>query len=161
MSEDTWLRDLEAQLRRVPKPKAPSGLEDRLLATIPSASRGRLYVVRKVWPWLAGAATAAAAVVLAVLWMGRPLPPSPSPAAAGMISPDQAARAVDNEGQAARMLAVADILARSPGCQEQAQWNRQYVLREYADTQAAKKLLGAPKAAPAPQAPTTKENGNG
>jgi len=161
MSEDTWLHELETQLRRVPKPKAPPGLEDRLLATIPSAPRGRLVIVRKVWPWLAGAASAAAAVVLACLWMGRPLPTSPSPAAAGMISAAQAARAIDNEGQAARMLAVADILARSPGCEDQAQWNRQYVLREYADTQAAKKVLRAPKAAPATQAPTTKENSNG
>lgn len=71
---------LEAALRSLPRPRAPAGLEAKLLRAIPAeppaAGRPRLW-----WPLTAGAAAAVAALVLAaVLYSGGGRPPWEGPA---------------------------------------------------------------------------------
>jgi len=57
------LGPLEKQLRRLPKPKVPEGLEARLIAAIPpAASAGRRHRAA-IWRWVAGAGIGAAAVL--------------------------------------------------------------------------------------------------
>jgi hypothetical protein len=52
---------LEEQLRRLPKPKAPDGLEAKLLAAIPVQTAVPKAAPPKIRRWLAGAAIAVAA----------------------------------------------------------------------------------------------------
>jgi len=177
-SNDTGeLAEFEERLRRLPRPPVPPGLEDRLLAQIPAAPPRRR--LRRVGPSIAAACLAAAAAV-ALMIVLRPAPPAirslatDLPAAKQCAAPQASAPieepaaplpstedvmlAIEREGRAARMLALADILDAHPSGREQAKLNRRYVLSAYGDTRAAKALQDQPR----PNTPTTnKENSNG
>ena len=74
--EQNWknvtLKSLEARLRRFPKHKPPETLKAKLLATIPNtqpqpAQKSQIKLQSRLWNF--GAITAAAAVILAFMFM--------------------------------------------------------------------------------------------
>jgi hypothetical protein len=72
---DHFSEALEARLRSLPLPPVPTGLEARLLAAIPAARPRRC----RRWAVRVGGALAAACLLAALAWYGRPgLVPRPA-----------------------------------------------------------------------------------
>lgn len=116
---------LEEQLRLLPRPRMPAGLEERLLAAIPASRQatisGRCVAAGRSWPrplpWAFGAvaagALAAAAVLVAALILRRetPAPPGASRPAVASMSKEDIAAAVEREAMSAKWMASARALA--------------------------------------------------
>ncbi|MFA5863832.1 MAG: hypothetical protein WC975_04005 [Phycisphaerae bacterium] len=122
---------LEAQLRQLPQPPIPAGLEEKLLAAIPKridrSSRQRI-----LWSSLAAALAAGLIFAFSLYLFHSQTQSTPQLAA---IDIEQT---ITRAGFAAERLAAAQLLAQTPGGQEFARERLNYVIAQFPNTDAAK-----------------------
>lgn len=86
--EETTLDALEAELRDLPPPEAPPGLEAKLLAAVPVAKTESVLGRRRRWLALAavGAAVAAAALIIAYTFVPEKASSEEPPVRAALLN---------------------------------------------------------------------------
>jgi hypothetical protein len=134
---------LEVQLRRLPAPKVPDGLEGRLVDAIPAAPQAGPTLRRMSWGWLRPAAAIAAGLVLAVFMLHRAGYSGGSAGQHGapiVTADSDVQERLAREASCAQLLAAAKALEQYPEGQSEAQRNYERIASVYGDTDVARSL---------------------
>lgn len=136
------LESLEAQLRGLPSPKVPEGLEARLTAGIPAGPHKTVADRPRRYGLAVGAAIAAGVLLVALASLVQHGTERPGDSGGPVIAvSDDPREMIEREAASARLLAAARILAQQPGMQAEAQETYEYVARTYGDTSVARESL--------------------